>query len=108
MFDVIPVGLIAAYIAGGPAAFVVGASTQIMRDHGLKTLWILAANLVLGAAASTFTSIPVDHFFFGHPYSNLPYGVGVLGAITAAICTLLTARRKRDAAAADATARPSP
>ena len=95
LFLGIPFALTGAYVVGGPAAFVVGAAKQLMCERSFKMIWIVAVNVVFGAAISTLTVVPINRYFGGHPFSDPAYGVSALGAVSALICTLLIPHHRR-------------
>jgi hypothetical protein len=102
----VPAILAAVYVVGAPGAFAAGATMQIMRERSFATVWIVAANALIGFAVSFLTLYVVDEYILPHPHlgpepqfgSSICVAIGAVGALSATICTLVKSRQITDTA----------
>lgn len=102
----VPAILAAVYVVGAPGAFAAGATMQIMRERSFATVWIVAANALIGFAVSFLTFYVVDEYVLPHPHLDLApqfgpsmcLAIGAVGALSATICTLVKSRQITDTA----------
>jgi hypothetical protein len=93
---------IGGYIVGGPAALATGTVAEIMSRRAFGERWIVAANILVGAAISMATIYGLDEYVLPHPHGDAAPGLGphiwlltaAVGALSAAICTFVFMRRR--------------
>jgi hypothetical protein len=100
----LPLELFAAYAIGAPGAFAAGMAMYIMRGRSFRAAWAVAVSMAAGAAISTVDVFFLDVFIIPRPHGDpKPYVfgpglwliVGVIGAVSAAICSLVVLRNSR-------------
>jgi hypothetical protein len=94
----------AAFVVGAPGAFVAGAAMQWMRERCFGTIWIVGANALIGFAVSYLTFSGFNEYVLPHPHldpapafePSMAVAIGVVGALSAIICTLVKSRQIAD------------